>query len=268
MMGLGLVWNVSSLRDLVESEAFKRFIVVVILLNAVTLGLESFPAIYAAYGPALKAMDRAFLAVFAAELALKLAALRGAFFRSPWNWFDALIVFASFAPNAGAWSVLRVLRLFRLFSAIAAMRSVVESLLRALPGMGAIVAVLGVVFYVAAVAATQVFGRDPALADVFGSLDRSAYTLFRVMTLDGWTEISDATLERFPLAMAFFLPFIVLTSFAVLNLFIAVIVEALGEERDARTQAEPAARAEDVARLTEEVRALRAAIEARSGEGR
>lgn len=248
----------------VESQAFKRFIVAAILLNAITLGLESFPAIYAAHGETLKAVDRLFLGVFVVELALKMFAQRRDFFRSPWNWFDAAIVAASLVPNAGAWSVLRVLRLFRLFSAIGAMRNVVESLLRALPGMGAIVAVLGVVFYVAAVAATQVFGRAPALAESFGSLDRSAYTLFRVMTLDGWTEVSDATLAHFPLAMAFFLPFIVLTSFAVLNLFIAVIVEALGEQRETRADAVPAGMAEDLARLTTEVRALREALEARS----
>lgn len=249
---------------LVEAQSFQRFIVIIILANAVTLGLESFPAIYAAYGSILKAIDRGFLAVFVVELALKLYAYRAHFFRAPWNWFDAIIVAASLVPNAGAWSVLRVLRLFRLFSAIGALRNVVEALLRALPGMGAIVAVLGVVFYVAAVAATQLFGRDPDIAHLFGSLDKSAYTLFRVMTLDGWTEVSDETMQHFPFALLFYIPFIVLTSFAVLNLFIAVIVEALGAKKAADQTPEPLATAGDIALLREEIRRLKEALVAKN----
>jgi voltage-gated sodium channel len=245
---------------LVESGPFRRLVIAAILANALILGLESFPGIYAVHGKTLKAIDRGFLAFFVLELVLKLAAYRGQFFRAPWNWFDALIVAASLVPNAGAWSVLRVLRLFRLFSAVSSMRSVVEALLKALPGMGAIVAVLGVVFYVAAVAATQLFGRDPALAGLFGSLDRSTYTLFRVMTLDSWSEVSDATMARFPLAWAFFMPFIVLTSFAVLNLFIAVIVEALGAQKTAEGLHPGPATAEAIARLSNEIRDLRAEL--------
>lgn len=248
---------------LVGSQPFQRFIIFIILANAVTLGLESFPTIYAEYGRVLKAIDRGFLAVFAAELTLKLYAYRVSFFKGPWNWFDAIIVAASLVPNAGAWSVLRVLRLFRLFSAIGALRNVVEALLRALPGMGAIVAVLGVVFYVAAVAATQLFGRDPNVAYLFGSLDRSAYTLFRVMTLDGWSEISDATMQHFPLALVFFIPFIILTSFAVLNLFIAVIVEALGAKKAHDHAPEPLATATDIASLREDIQRLSDVLAAR-----
>ena len=245
----------------VDSERFNQFIVAVILLNALTLGLECFPAIFAAYGPALKTIDHAFLAVFVVELVLKLVAQGAQFFRKPWNWFDATIVAASMVPNAGAWTVLRVLRLLRLFSASPALRKVVESLLRSLPGMGAIVAVLGVISYVAAVAATQLFGHDPDLAQRFGSLDRSAYTLFQVMTLDGWGEVSDETMVHFPHAWAFFLPFIVITSFAVLNLFIAVIVEGLGEQRDQREQKMAAATIEDLERLEAEMRLLRETVE-------
>jgi voltage-gated sodium channel len=251
-----------ALTKFLESPGFNRFIIGVILANAVTLGLEAVPEIYAQYGPILKAIDRTFLAIFVVELVLKLIAYRARFFGSAWNWFDALIVIVSLVPNAGPWSVLRALRLFRLFSAVAAMRSVVEALLKALPGMGAIVAVLGVVFYVAAIVATQLFGRDPALTERFGSIFDSAYTLFRVMTLDGWTEISDEVMARFPLAWLFFLPFIVLTSFAVLNLFIAVIVEALGKQKESETAADPVARQADVKALTHQVEALRAEIAA------
>jgi voltage-gated sodium channel len=263
-----LAMNTSALIKFLESPGFNRFIIGVILANAVTLGLEAVPEIYAQYGPILKAIDRTFLAVFVVELVLKLIAYRGRFFGSAWNWFDALIVAVSLAPNAGPWSVLRALRLFRLFSAVAAMRSVVEALLKALPGMGAIVAVLGVVFYVAAIVATQLFGRDPVLSERFGSIFDSAYTLFRVMTLDGWTEVSDEVMARFPLAWLFFLPFIVLTSFAVLNLFIAVIVEALGKQKEAESAAHPPASQADMQALTVEVQKLRGEIEALRSERR
>lgn len=248
----------------VESAFFTRFIIAIILANAVTLGLESIPSIWAAHGHVLKAIDRAFLFVFVCELALKLFAYRVSFFKNGWNWFDAAIVAVSLIPNAGPWSVLRALRLFRLFSAVPSMRNVIEALFKALPGMGAIVAVLMVFFYVAAIVATQVFGKDPALAEQFGALHTSAFTLFRIMTLDGWGDLSAATMARFPYAWAFFLPFIVLTSFAVLNLFIAVIVEAMGNQKEAEAAKGPHPATEhDIEGLRVEIRALRDALKER-----
>ena len=163
---------------------------------------------------------------------------RGKFFRSSWNFFDIGVVLISLIPDAGAFLVLRVLRVFRIFrvfSVMPALRRVIDALLKAIPGMGAILAVLALLFYVTAVMATTLFSGDPRpqMQDMFGTVPDSAYTLFQVMTLDGWSsEVVRVVMTRHPWAWIFFLPFIVLTSFAVLNLFIAVIVQSLQEEHE------------------------------------
>jgi voltage-gated sodium channel len=213
----------------------------VILLNAVTLGLETSPGAMAAAGGFLHALDRIALGYFVVEVALRLVAHGKGFFRSGWGWFDLIIVSMSLIPNSGSLSVLRALRILRalrLFSTVPALRRVVGALVSALPGMGSIAVVLGVIFYVSAVLAAKLFGTDfPAW---FGGLGASLYTLFQIMTLESWSMgIVRPVLEVHSWAWIFFVPFIVITSFAVLNLFIGVIVSALQEagDPDPRTEA-------------------------------
>ena len=183
----------------------------------------------AAFGPWLRAIDMAALWIFTLELALKLTAWRTRFFRSGWNLFDFAIVAIAWLPAAGPLAVLRALRIMRvlrLVSVVPQMRAVVGALLQALPGMGSIVAVLSLVFYVAAVMATGLFGAEfPAW---FGSIGASMYSLFQIMTLESWSMgIVRPVMEVYPLAWMFFVPFIVATSFTVLNLFIALIVNSM-----------------------------------------
>lgn len=222
---------------LVGSRWFANAILAVILINAVLLGLDADPALPRGPRLALALADAVITGVFVLELGLKLYAFRGGFFRSGWNVFDLVVVGISLAPASGAFSILRALRVFRVlraFSLVPALRRVVDALFKAIPGMGAILAVLGLLFYVAAVMATTLFGSEPRLEAMFGSVAASAFTLFQVMTLDGWSsEVVREVMASHPWAWAFFIPFIVLTSFAVLNLFIAVIVEALQAEQGA-----------------------------------
>ncbi len=218
-----------ALRSLVDSKAFGQVVMAVILVNAVTLGLETSDRIYAAAGPVLEAIDRAALVFFTLELTLRLWAYRWRFFSGGWNLFDLAIVAVSWVPAAGAFSVLRslrILRALRLISVVPQMRAVVGALFKALPGMGAIVAVLLLVFYVAAVMATQLFGD--AFPQWFGSVGTSMFSLFQVMTLESWSMgIARPVMEVFPHAWLFFVPFVVVTSFTVLNLFIALIVNSM-----------------------------------------
>ena len=219
----------SHLASLVESRAFSLAITVVIVANAISLGLETSTRATAAFGPWLRAIDVAALWIFTLELALKLVAWRSRFFRSGWNLFDFAIVAIAWLPAAGPLAVLRALRIMRvlrLISVVPQMRAVVGALLQALPGMGSIVAVLTLVFYVAAVMATGLFGAEfPAW---FGSIGASMYSLFQIMTLESWSMgIVRPVMEVYPLAWMFFVPFIVATSFTVLNLFIALIVNSM-----------------------------------------
>jgi voltage-gated sodium channel len=200
-------------------------------------------------GPVLEVFDRAILAVFVLELLTKMLGRRLAFFRSGWNIFDLLVVGVAIIPAAGALSVLRalrILRVLRLISVVPQMRAVVESLIFALPGLGSIMGVLLLLFYVSAVLATKLFGAgEPAL---FGTMGASLFTLFQIMTLEGWADIARDMEAEYPWAWMFFVPYILVTTFTMLNLFIAVIVNAM----QSRVEAEQKKALEEVERVAEE----------------
>lgn len=220
------------LQIFIESSKFQYALIALILFNAITLGLET-----SQFGKAnadlLYIIDTTILVIFSLELLLKLIVYKGDFFRSGWNWFDFIIVAISWAPTSGALSVLRafrILRVLRLLSVVPQMRRVIGALAHSLPGMASVIGVLSIIFYVSAVLATKIFGShgDANMQEWFGSIGASAYTLFQVMTLESWSMgIVRPTMELFPLSWLFFVPFIIITSFAVLNLFIGIIVDAM-----------------------------------------
>ena len=260
-------------KRVVERRAFGGFVTAVIVANAITLGLETWPPAIEAAGSLLSVFDRTALAVFAVEIALKLFAYGSRFFRAGWNIFDFVIVAIALFPSSGVFSVLRALRILRalrLLSVVPQMRTVVNALLTAVPGMGAIVAVLLLLFYIAAVMATKLFG--PNFDQWFGTVGESMYSLFQIMTLESWSMgIVRPVMEVHPWAWVFFVPFIIVTSFAVLNLFIALIVNSLQAIHDAEAQElhheieEAAAHdrqdlAAQMAGLRQEIRDLRRAL--------
>lgn len=263
----GPVSSRARLVSFLESARVQRVLVTLIVVNAITLGLETWPAAMHATGGALVAVDRTILAVFVVELATKLYAYGLRFWRNPWNVFDFVVVGIALLPASGPLSVLRafrVLRLLRLVSIVPRMRFVVESVIGALPGLGAIVALLVLFFYVFAVMATKLFGASHP--EWFGSLPASMFTLFQIMTLEGWAEIARALMAEYALAWLFFLAFILLATFTVLNLFIAIIVNAMQaqHEADERAGVRPEdATAAELRRLREELAALRVAISTR-----
>jgi voltage-gated sodium channel len=241
-------------------------ILALIIINAVILGLETSPAAMRAWGPALLALDQAILAVFVVEIALRIVAHRGAFFRDAWSVFDLSVVAIALVPASGPFAVLRalrVLRVLRILTIVPSMRRVVGGLLAAIPGLSSIAVVLGLLFYVFAVIATNLFGAD--FPNWFGTLGASLYTLFQVMTLESWSMgIVRPVMELHPFAWAFFIPFILLATFTMLNLFIGVIVSAMQSFTDA-DKAETIAAVDEArehieADLHSEMRALRSEI--------
>ena len=249
------------LRSLVEHPAFERAIVALIILNAITLGLDTSPAVAARFGGWLRLFDRAVLGIFVAELLLRAWVYRGRFFHDPWRVFDMLVVAIALLPSGGAFSVLRalrVLRVLRLVSMVPSMRAVVTALLTALPGMASIIGLMALVLYVSAVMATHLFG---AIApEYFGSLGAALFTLFQIMTVEGWPDIARAVMLHSRWAWLFFVVYILIATFMVLNLFIAVVVNAMQAQVSAELKGEGDARTE---RILEELRALRQAVEAR-----
>ena len=224
---------IQKLSKLIESNAFTFGITALILVNAITLGLETDQFITARYGELLQWIDRIILVLFSIELLIKFYVYRFRFFRSGWNLFDLAIVSIAWAPTSGALTVLRalrILRILRLISVVPQLRRVVSAIGHSIPGMVSVVGVLGLIFYVASVLATKLFGThpDPNMQEWFGSIGASAYTLFQIMTLESWSMgVVRPTMELFPWAWIFFIPFIIITSFAVLNFFIGIIVDSM-----------------------------------------
>jgi voltage-gated sodium channel len=231
----------SFLQRILESAHIRNFITGVILFNALILGLETSQIVMAKAGSIVEFLDRACLAVFVVELVVKLIAYRLRVFRDGWNIFDFIIVGVSLVPAAQGLSVLRslrILRILRVVSVAPRLRRVVEGFITALPGMASVFLLMGIIFYIGSVMATKLFGAD--FPEWFGTLGRSAYSLFQIMTLESWSMgIVRPVMELFPYAWMFFVPFIMVTTFAVVNLLVGLIVNSMqdahSEEADQKT---------------------------------
>ena len=212
----------------IESRGPRRAIISLILVNAALLGLETSTRVMQLAGPLLTAANTAILGVFVLEIGIKLVAFGPRFFRSGWNCFDFVIIGISLVPASESLSVLRalrILRMLRLLSQVERLRQIVESLMRALPGMGWTALLLLLVFYIFAVMGTELYGE--AWPEYFGTLGASMFSLFQIMTLESWSSaIARPMLARDPTVWLYFVPFILVSSFMVLNLFIAIIVSA------------------------------------------
>ncbi len=222
----------------IERPVVQNLLIALIVINAIVLGMETSASLMARWGGLLVAIDRLILAVFVVEIALRIAAHRLAFFRDPWSVFDFLVVAVALLPASGPFAVLRalrVLRVLRLLTMVPSMRRVVGGLLAAIPGLSSVIAIIGIIFYVAAVIATKLFGER--FPDWFGSLGESAYTLFQVMTLESWSMgIARPVMEAYPFAWVFFVLFIMISTFTMLNLFIAIIVNAMQSQQHAEAE--------------------------------
>lgn len=226
----------------------ERAILILIVINAITLGLETSKSVMASWGWLLTILDKLILTVFVVEVAARLYAHGRDFWRDPWSIFDFLVVGIALVPATGSLQVLRslrVVRALRLISSVPSMRRVVSGLLKAIPGMGSVTMLLLLMLYVAAVMATSMYGDD--FPEYFGSLGASSFTLFQIMTLENWPDIARSVIAKYPSAWIFFVVYILLTSFAVLNLFIGIIVDAMQSEQPSSEDL-----AQDVADQTED----------------
>lgn len=242
-----------------ETALVRNTIIGVILFNAVILGLETSDEVMARAGGLITLLDRLCLMIFVVELSAKLIAYGPRFFRSGWNLFDAAIIGVALVPGGQGFSVLRslrILRVMRVISVAPRLRRVVEGFVRALPGMGSVFLLMGIIFYIGAVMATKLFGNS--FPDWFGDLGRSLYTLFQVMTLESWSMgIVRPVLEVYPYAWAFFVPFIMITTFAVVNLLVGLIVNSMQDAHSAEEVAQTDAYRDEV---LERLRAIEARL--------
>lgn len=246
-----------------ESKVFQWFILLCIIINALMLGYEAQVGANNPYSAQIAQWNAIFLWIFTAELVLEfLAQGPRAYVRNGWNLFDVVIVGVSWiaaAPGATALRALRVIRVFRLVSNVPQMQRVVEALMRAMPGIFATLSILAIVYYIGAVTATTLFGAQ--FPDRFGNLLTSGMTLFQLTLFDDWGNIVFAVAEEYSWAWSFFLIFTVLSAFAVLNLFIGVIVDAVQEARDAERKAADAKIQKEVVKIEREVDKIEDEIE-------
>lgn len=236
---------------LVESKIFQRPILALILLNAVVLGLETYPAIMDRFGDALHLINGITVGIFALEIALRIFAHRKAFFTDPWSLFDLFVVAIALVPATGGSAVirvLRVLRVLRLLSAVRSMRLVVGALGAAIPGIASIGGLLAIIIYVFTVMSTTLYSSVSPVH--FGDLGRSAASLFRVMLGDGWPDIIAPIAADDGWVWVFFIVFTICATFIVLNLFIAVTVEAMDRQKSKEPGGDTEVLAEVLAELT------------------
>jgi len=209
----------SNLFEWLNTAKVRYSILAIILLNAVTLGMETSPIIMEKYGKILSLVDNVCLTIFVIELILKLFAVGLRFFKDPWNLFDFFVISISLAPISEGFSVLRALRILRVLRALSfapRLRRTIEGFVSALPGMSSVIILMAIIFYIGAVIATKLFASEFPIW--FGSIGKSLYSLFQIMTLESWSMgIVRPVMEVYPYAWMFFVPFILITSFAVVN---------------------------------------------------
>lgn len=250
------------LAERVESSQTEYFIVAVIVFNALVLGLETSTRIMGDFGPLLKLIDKACLCIFITEMGARLLAYRLHFFRSGWNIFDLAVIAVALVPGAGTLSVLRslrVLRVLRLLTVIPSLRKVVAAFLHAIPGLGGVMLLMIIFLYTSAVLATNLFGQQ--YPQWFGTLTGSLFSLFQILTLEGWADMVRTIMETHRWAFAFFLPFIIIATFTVLNLFIGIIVSTMQDLATEPKKTQPEDVEELIQNMERDLKALRSTLQ-------
>ena len=219
----------TKIKNFVESNFFSKFIIYLIVLNGITMGLETSKSFMSSFGDYALIFNQIVITIFTIEILLRIYVHRVSFFKDPWSIFDFLVVGISLIPASAGFEiirVLRVLRLFRLITAVPQMRKIVSALISVIPGMLSVIALMTLFFYIFAIMATQLFSEK--FPEWFGTLGESFYTLFQIMTLESWSMgIVRPVMEVYPYAWIFFVPFIFVVTFVMINLVVAIIVDAM-----------------------------------------
>jgi len=226
---LGMKSHRERLGAWIESEKIQFWIIGVIVFNAIMLGLQTSDYLESNFGLWFDIMDIFIPAIFTFELVIKLYAFDFRFFKSGWNIFDFVIVIFSLIPETGVLRVLRslrILRILRVIRKLPRLRMLVEAVLDSLPSLNWVILMLLLVYYVYALIGTLTFG--PSFDDWFGTLGKSMYSLFQIMTLESWSMgIARPVIKEFPYAWIYFISFIMIATYTTINIFIAIMVNTM-----------------------------------------
>ncbi len=228
------------IKNFVTHKHFQNFIMLLIILNGITMGIETSKEYASKYAVFFEIFNTFVMTTFTIEIILRIYVHKTAFMKDPWSVFDFVIVAMSLVPTSAGFEIfriLRVLRLFRLMTVVPQMRKIISALLSVIPGIASIAALLSLFFYIFGIMATQLYGDN--FPQWFGTLGESFYSLFQIMTLESWSMgIVRPIMEVHPLAWVFFVPFIFFATFIIVNLIIAIVVDAMNEmnEEECPTQ--------------------------------
>lgn len=259
-------------KKFVEGHLFQNFILAVIVLNAAIMGILTAQHLPAGIRQVLTILDTACLWIFIAELLIKFVIYRLQFFRNGWNLFDLTVVILSLFSEFSFFSVFRIFRIFRVLRSLKALKSlrafrmvsslknlriIVDAIGSSIPGICWSGMLLLLVYYIFSIMGTTLFG--PQFPDWFGSIGKSFYTLFQVMTLESWSMgISRPVMEVFSWAWLYFVPFVLCTSFLIMNVVVGIVVNAISEVSESQATEERETSEEDVqAQLRRELASLR-----------
>ncbi|MEA2050777.1 MAG: ion transporter [Campylobacterota bacterium] len=219
------------IEQFIASKNFQNFIIGLIIINGITMGLETSKDIMNNFGGILHMFDKFVITIFTIEIILRIYVHRASFFKDGWSLFDFTIVAISLVPTSAGFEILRilrVLRLLRLITVVPQMKKIVMALVQVIPGMASIGALLSLLFYIFAIMAIQLYGET--FPQWFGTIGETFYTLFQIMTLESWSMgIARPVMEVHPYAWIFFISFVLIATFIMINLIIAVVVDAMGE---------------------------------------
>ncbi len=222
------------LKKFVEHSGFQNFILSVIIINSLLLGIMTYPAVMEKSGNILELISNICVGIFTVEIALRLFVYGRKFFKNGWNNFDFIIVLISLVPTAGTFSslrvfrILRALRALRLITHLEKLRVIVQAIIDSIPNVAWASGLLLIIFYIFSIIGTTLFSA--AFPDWFGSLGKSMYTLFQVMTLESWSMgIARPVIAQFAFAWIYFVSFILVSSFIVMNVIVGVVVNAISE---------------------------------------
>ena len=238
------------LKKFVEGKLFQNTILIVSIINSIILGLQTFPAINNSAGDVLSVIDNICLGIFIVEMLLKMVAYKFfGYFKSAWNWFDFIIVITSLLSGLAVLSSIRILRVFRVFRSLKGLRGfkmisslkplqvIIAAIGKSLPGISWTALLLLIIYYIFSIIGVTQFGE--AFPDWFGDIPKAMYTLFQVMTLESWSMgISRPVMEVFDYAWAYFVPFVLVSAFVMMNVVVGIVVNAISEVAEMNRQEE------------------------------
>lgn len=224
----------NKVKQFVENSIFNNFILAVIIFNSIILGMLTDANLCKIAGHWMHLSCTICVIIFTIEIGLKLYAYGKEFFKDGWNNFDFILVAISWVPTGGAFSsfrafrVLRALRALRLVTKLEKLRIIVQAIIESIPNVGWASLLLLLLFYIFSIMGTTLYAHD--FPEFFGSIGKSMFSLFQIMTLESWSMgIARPVMAQIPYSWMYFVSFILISSFIVMNVIVGIVVNAIAE---------------------------------------